>query len=112
MVFGKAIDEVRMKFTVYYDEVHSKELVVDARDKEDALDQVVFLLSNHKWEEGVDFAIDHAALYRPAVSEVRHCPHDGLKCNHDCEGDECWRVRRGVRWEQGWVIWFHTLRGE
>jgi hypothetical protein len=24
-----------------------------------------------------------------------HCPHDGLKCTHECEGDECWRELDG-----------------
>ena len=28
-------------------------------------------------------------------ADVRHCPHDGQKCRHECKGDECWRELDG-----------------
>ena len=27
--------------------------------------------------------------------DLRKCPHDGGKCTHQCEGDECWRELEG-----------------
>ena len=28
-------------------------------------------------------------------NERRRCPHDGQICNHECEGDACWRELDG-----------------
>ena len=28
-------------------------------------------------------------------AQPRLCPHDGVVCRHDCEGDECWRELDG-----------------
>jgi len=29
------------------------------------------------------------------VLEGRRCPHDQVKCSHECEGSECWREVEG-----------------
>lgn len=28
-------------------------------------------------------------------SSPRLCPHDGVKCEHECEGESCWRELEG-----------------
>ena len=29
------------------------------------------------------------------VMEGRFCPHDQVRCSHECEGTECWREIEG-----------------
>ena len=35
------------------------------------------------------------AMHEVYLDEDRRCPHDGLRCTHDCEGDDCWRELDG-----------------
>jgi len=44
---------------------------------------------------GAKLHLRHNILYCIEHPEIRYCPHDGQKCGHECEGDECWRELDG-----------------
>ncbi len=68
-------------------------LDVAPRSRNPEFEHIVWLLRDFQARltaiEGPDFS-DDLHLDKP-YPDLRHCPHDGQTCTHDCEGDSCWR---------------------